>query len=146
MAEKTLQNYSNHVRFHPPFHFFVAPGGFVLLILTIVNVVRHYRQLDAWILLLIGILFPITVFLTRSNPLRVQDRLIRLEERLRLEALLSAELSSRIAELTESQLVALRFASDQELPVLVANVLAAKMPAKDIKKAIVTWRADTFRV
>jgi hypothetical protein len=118
----------------------------VLLVLTIVNVVRHYHRLDAWILLLIGMLFPLAVLLTRTNPLRAQDRLIRLEERLRLQALLSAELSSRIPELTESQLIALRFASDGELPGLVAKVVASKMPAKDIKKAIVTWRADTFRV
>jgi len=118
----------------------------VLLILTIINVVRRYHQLNAWILLLIGVLFLVAVFLTRTNALRVQDRLIRLEERLRLQALLSGELSSRIGELTESQLIALRFASDQELSSLVAKVLAAKMPAKDIKQAIVTWRADTFRV
>jgi hypothetical protein len=146
MAEKTPQTFGNHVRFHPPFHFFLIPGSLVLLVLTIVNVVRHYHRLDAWILLLIGMLFPLAVLLTRTNPLRAQDRLIRLEERLRLQALLSAELSSRIPELTESQLIALRFASDGELPGLVAKVVASKMPAKDIKKAIVTWRADTFRV
>jgi hypothetical protein len=146
MAENVPQTYANHARFHPPFHFFLAPGSILLLILGIVNVVRHYRRLDAWMLLLMGILFLAAVFLIRLNPLRVQDRLIRLEERLRLEALLSAELSARIGELTESQLVALRFASDAELPVLVAQVLAAKTPARDIKKAIVTWRGDTFRV
>jgi hypothetical protein len=84
--------------------------------------------------------------LIRTNALRVQDRLIRLEERLRLEALLSAQLSARLGELSESQLIALRFASDDELPALVAKVLSAKMASKDIKQAIVTWRADTFRV
>jgi len=146
MAEKTPQTFANHTRFHPPFHFFLGPGSFVLLILTVVNVVQHYRQLEAWILLLIGILFLVAVFLIRLNPLRAQDRLIRLEERLRLQALLSPELTRRIGELTESQLIALRFASDQELPALVAKVLAARMQSKDIKKAIVTWRADTFRV
>jgi hypothetical protein len=93
-----------------------------------------------------GILFFVAVFLIRINPLRAQDRLIRLEERLRLQALLSAELRARVGDLTESQLIALRFASDNELPVLVAKVLAANMQSKDIKKAIVTWRADTFRV
>jgi hypothetical protein len=118
----------------------------LLLILGIINVVHHYRRLDAWMLLLIGILFFVAAFLVRTNPLRVQDRLIRLEERLRLQALLSAELSSRIGELSESQLVALRFASDQEVAALVGRVLATNMPAKDIKKGIVTWRADTFRV
>jgi hypothetical protein len=146
MAEKLPQTFANHTRFHPPFHYFLAPGGLVLLILTIVNVVRRYHQLNAWILLLIGILFPVAALLIRTNALRVQDRLIRLEERLRLQSLLSADLSSRIGELTESQLIALRFASDQELAPLVARVLAAKMPSKDIKQAIVTWRADTFRV
>jgi hypothetical protein len=145
MAE-TLQSYHNHARTHPPFHFFLLPGALVLLILTVTNVVRHPRNLNPWILLLIGILFPVAVFLIRTNSLRVQDRLIRLEERLRLQALLSADLSARIGELTESQLIALRFASDDELPALVPKVLAAKMQAGDIKKAIVTWRADLFRV
>ncbi len=146
MAENVPQNYANHERYHPPFHFVLLPGALVLLLLSIVNVVRHYHQLNAWILLLIGLLFPLAAFLLRTNALRVQDRLIRLEERLRLQALLSAELSTRIGELTESQLIALRFASDKELPALVAKVLAANMESRDIKKAIVTWRADTFRV
>jgi hypothetical protein len=146
MAEKLPQSYANHVRFHPPFHFVLIPGILLLLILGIINVVHHYRRLYAWMLLLIGILFFVAAFLVRTNPLRVQDRLIRLEERLRLQALLSAELSSRIGELSESQLVALRFASDQEVAALVGRVLATNMPAKDIKKGIVTWRADTFRV
>ena len=146
MAEKTPQTYANHARLHPPFHFFLGPGSFVLLILTIINVVRHFGQLEAWILLLIGILFPVAVLLIRLNPLRVQDRLIRLEEWLRLEALLSPELGARLDELNESQLIALRFASDEEVPALVAKVLAAKMQPKEIKQAIVTWRADTFRV
>lgn len=146
MAENTDQSYAHHTRNHPPFHFYLLPGTLLLLILTVVNAVRHYQQLDAWILLLIGILFPVAVLLIRVNPLRAQDRLIRLEERLRLQALLSAELTARIGELTESQLIALRFASDAELPTLVPKVLATSMQSKDIKKAIVSWRADTFRV
>jgi hypothetical protein len=146
MAEKMPQTFANHARLHPPFHFFLAPGSIVLLILTIINVIYHFRRLDAWILLLMGMLFFVAVFLLRLNPLRAQDRVIRLEERLRLQALMSAELSSRINDLTESQLIALRFASDNELPGLVAKVMAEKMQSKDIKKAIVTWRADNFRV
>ena len=146
MAEKIPQTYANHTRMHPPFHFLLAPGSIVLLILTIVNVFRHYGQLDAWILLLIGVLFEVAVVLIRANALRVQDRVIRLEERMRLEAVLSAGFVPRIGELTEAQLIALRFASDSELPALVEKVLTTKMPARDIKKAIVTWRADIFRV
>jgi len=146
MAEKPAQTFANHTRMHPPFHFFLGPGAFILLILTVVNVVRNYQRLDSWILLLIGILFLTAVFLIRLNPLRVQDRLIRLEERLRLQQLLPAELSARIGELTERQLIALRFASDEEVPALVAKILPSKMQPSDIKKAIVVWRADTFRV
>ena len=146
MADQVPQTYANHVRFHPPFHFFLAPGSILLLILTIVNVIRHVPRLDSWILLLMGVLFFVAVFLIRVNPLRVQDRVIRLEERMRLHALLDAELSRRIPDLSEAQLVALRFASDQELPALVAKVLGAQMSARDIKKAVVSWRADTFRV
>ena len=146
MAEKVPQTYANHVRLHPPFHFFLMPGSVVLLALTVANVVRHPHRLDSWILLLIGILFPFAVFHIRLYSLRVQDRVIRLEERLRLRALLPAELSARIPELTERQLIGLRFASDEELPALVATVLASNLKAPDIKKAIVTWRADIFRV
>ena len=147
MADKTTQSFANHTRFHPPFHFFLAPGGIVLLILTIVNVVNHSGRLDAWILLLMAVLFFVAVFLIRINPLHVQDRLIRLEERLRLQALCPPAVAARIGDFTEGQLVALRFASDQELPTLAARVLAGNPAApKEIKQAIVAWRADTFRV
>lgn len=146
MAENTPQTFANHARLHPPFHFFLAPGGIVLVILTVVNVVRNYQRLDSWILLLTAVLFFVAVFLIRLNPLRAQDRLIRLEERMRLGALAPPEFQPRIADLSEAQLIALRFASDQELPTLAARALAENMKGKEIKQAIVTWRADSFRV
>jgi len=146
MVEKIPQTYANHTRLHPLFHFFLAPGALILLILTIINVFQHYPRMDAWILLVMAVLFFTALYLVRSYPLRAQDRIIRLEERQRLEALLSAEFVPRIRELTEAQLIALRFASDSELPALVDKVLTTKMPARDIKKAIVIWRPDTFRV
>lgn len=146
MAEKVPQTYANHVRFHPLFHFFLAPGSLALIVLTAINVFRHSSQLDAWILLLFAILFFAALFLVRSYPIKAQDRIIRLEERLRLQSVLSAALAQRIPELTEAQLIALRFAPDSELPALVEKALAGKMPAGEIKKAIVAWRADTFRV
>ena len=146
MAENASQSFQNHVRLHPPFHFFLIPAALILLILTIVNVVRHSGELAAWILLLVGVMMPVAVVLIRINPLRVQDRLIRLEERLRLASLLQEPLRSQIGSLSEQQLVALRFASDGELRGLVEKALQTKMPPGDIKKAIVTWRADTFRV
>jgi hypothetical protein len=146
MAERVPQTYANHVRLHPPFHFFLLPAALVLLILTIVNVVRHYDLLEAWILLLIGVMAPVAILLIRINPLRVQDRLIRLEEQLRLEELLKEPLKSRVGELNESQLVALRFASDGEMASLVEKTLRDKLKSSEIKKAVVSWRADLFRV
>ena len=146
MAEKVPQTYANHVRLHPPFHFFLMPASLLLLILSIVNVVRHFGLLESWILLLIGVMAPVAVLLIRINPLRVQDRVIRLEEQLRLQSLLNEPLKSRIGELNESQLVALRFASNAEVAGLVEKALNAKMKSADIKKAVVSWRADVFRV
>lgn len=146
MTDNLPQTYANHVRLHAPFHFFLLPGTAILLILTIVNVVKHAAELNAWILLLIGVLSPIAVLLIRINPLRAQDRVIRLEERMRLSSVLPDALRSRIDELTEQQLIALRFASDSELPGLVEKALRDKMRPGEIKKAVVSWRADVFRV
>ena len=146
MGEKVPQTYASHERLHAPFHFFLIPSALVLLTLSIVNVVRHPDLLESWILLLIGLMAPVAVLLIRLNPLRVQDRVIRLEERLRLASLLSEPLKSRIGELTESQLVALRFASDREVEGLVAKALDEKMTSAEIKKAVLNWRADVFRV
>jgi len=92
MAEKVPQTYANHVRMHPPFHFFLMPGTLVLLVLTVINIIKHHEALEDWILLLIGVLAPVAVLLIRINPLRAQDRLIRLEERMRLERLLNEPL------------------------------------------------------
>src|SRR5260370_35409037 len=119
MAEKLPQTHANHVRWHPPFHFFLMPCAIAVLIMSIVNVVKHYDVLEAWILLLLGIMTPVAVLLVRVNPLKAQDRLIRLEERMRLESLLNEPLRSRIGELRECQLVCLRFESDAEVTVLV---------------------------
>jgi hypothetical protein len=82
----------------------------------------------------------------RLYALKNQDRIIRLEERLRLQRLLPEQLQARIDELTEPQLVGLRFASDAELPGLVEKTLGGKWGAKEIKQAIQIWRADYWRV
>jgi hypothetical protein len=146
MAEKIQQNYANHTRTHPPFHFFLLPATLVLLVLVIVNAVRHPDVLVSWILVLIGLMAAVFIPLIRTNPLKVQDRLICLEERLRFEALLPEKLKPRAEGLTEAQIVALRFASDAELPGLVEKAVGSNLKPGDIKKAIVSWRADTFRV
>jgi hypothetical protein len=144
--ERMPQNLANHVKFDPPFHFVFLPVILVTLILTITNVVRHYESLVPWILLLLTVGVTLAGFKARIYALKVQDRLIRLEERLRLQGLLSEPVRSRIGELTESQLVAMRFASDSECPGLMEKALSQKLSTSDIKKSIVNWRADYFRV
>jgi hypothetical protein len=146
MAEKVPQTLANHVRWQPPLHFFVIPVTFAALILAIINVVRHYDSTAAWALTLLALAALVVAPLTRINALKAQDRLIRLEERMRLASVLNEPLKSQIGQLTEGQLIALRFCPDAELPGLVAKALQSKLSGRDIKKSIVHWRADEFRV
>lgn len=145
MAE-TPQTYANHTRWHPPFHFFLVP---LLLINFIYAAVQLYRFRDfehVWLLVLAVALLTLN-FLSRLNALRVQDRLIRLEERVRYRQVLPAPLAARAVDLPLRQIVALRFASDEELPGLVQQVLDGKLTKGDeIKRAVRQWRADTLRV
>jgi Family of unknown function (DUF6526) len=143
--EKKPQTYANHARFDPPFHFFVLP---VVLITTIAIIVRAVREPSLWSVWLVVVAFAgmVAVFKIRLNPLKVQDRVIRLEERLRMMALLPEATRSRIGELTDGQFVGLRFASDEELPALVKRALDEKLSRKEIKKAVTNWRPDYSRV
>jgi hypothetical protein len=145
MAGKVPQSFANHTRFDPPFHFFVLPVFATTVILTIVHLVKH-PSLDAAWLVVFTIAATTAVLRSRMYALRVQDRIIRLEERLRLAILLDKPLRARMTELSESQLVGLRFASDAELPALAARALAEKLSRNDIKKAITQWRPDEWRV
>jgi hypothetical protein len=145
MADGVPQNFSNHKRLDPLFHFFILPVFAITVIVAIVHLVRRPGLHSAWLVVfIIAALF--AVFKIRLYALKVQDRVIRLEERLRLASLLDAALRPRIAEFTESQLVALRFASDAELPALAARALNEKLSALDIKKAVQQWRPDYWRV
>lgn len=142
MAE---QSFKNHTKWDPLFHFFLAP----LLLGTIIFSIKHAwaypNGVTLWLMLLSVGLF-VWLFKTRIYSLAVQDRLIRLEERLRMEKLLPPELMSRFGELTVGQLVALRFASDDELAALTRRVLDERLDSKQIKAAIVTWRPDHQRI
>jgi len=145
MANATPQNLSTHVRYDPPFHFFLIPVFAITMVGMLVVAFRHPGVHSAW-MVIVAIALVVLVFKTRLYALKVQTRVIRLEERLRLSTLLAEPLRSRISQLTESQLVALRFASDGEIPALVSETLTKNLSNADIKKQIKNWRPDEFRV
>jgi hypothetical protein len=145
MDNTTAQSFSHHSRRHLPFHFFLIPVLLTNLVITIVYLIRHPSLQAGWLVIL-SVAILVLAFLVRINPLKVQDRLIRLEEQLRLSAVLTEPLRARIPELTEKQLIALRFASDAEIPRLVEETLQTNLGPKDIKKRIEQWRPDYFRV
>ena len=145
MADSKQQSLANHTRFDPMFHFFLVPVFLATLIVTIVHLVRHPGlHAGGMVVVALGLLG--TVGMIRGYSLKVQDRVIRLEERLRLATLLGEPTRSRIGELTVSQLVALRFAADGEVAGLATRALNEKLSNKEIKAAIQNWRADYFRV
>ena len=143
MAE---QRFANHTKVFPPFHFFVLP---VLL----VNLgVQIYWLKVFWITFsgVFGVLLALALLVgflsARMFALSVQDRVIRLEERLRYQRLLPTDLQPRIDEFTVAQLVSLRFASDTELPALARKVLDEKMQErKAIKRLVKNWKPDYLR-
>ena len=143
MAEP--QSFKNHAMFDPPFHFFLLPVGMGALIWSIFEVVRHPSWMTGLHVLAIFWLV-LLAFKTRVYALKVQDRVIRLEERLRLAQVLPAAQQARIPELTVDQLIGLRFASDAELPDLVEKTLTGNWKRKQIKEAVKDWRADNWRV
>ena len=152
MAEKTPQTFANHTRFDPPFHFFIVPVMALGVVFAFIHFFAHLSHADfrdnfhAILLILLSLALLTWVFKTRLYSLRVQDRVIRLEERLRLVQLLPEPSRARIPELTEGQLIALRFASDAEVPALTQRALNEKLSRKQIKQAIQNWRPDYWRV
>ncbi len=144
MADRE-QSFKSHTRWLPPFHFFVIP----VLLLNLLNEIRHVvlspNRHTIWMLIVAAALLTLG-FLSRIQALTVQDRVIRLEERLRMRQLLPSELHQHIDALTPRQMVALRFASDAELADVVREVVGGKLASsKDIKMRVKTWRADWFR-
>jgi Family of unknown function (DUF6526) len=146
VAETKQQSFTNHSRFDPLYHFFIAPVALVNLVLNIRRLIVSPSMHTAWLVVLGCAVFA-AVYRLRTYPLKVQDRVIRLEERLRLEALLSDPAArAKVLELTVGQLVALRFASNEELPALADQALSNHLVPKEIKQNIRNWRADHFRV
>jgi hypothetical protein len=143
--DPSSQNFSNHTRFDPMFHFFSLPVAFISVIVAAVHAYHVPTLMSAWFIV-IAIAALVAVLKIRFYALSVQDRVIRLEERVRLSSVLQEPLRSRIGELSDSQLIGLRFASDAELPALFQRALTENLSRADIKKSVTNWRADSARV
>jgi Family of unknown function (DUF6526) len=142
------QSLKNHTRYHPPFHFVIIPLLLLNLIFSIYITVHNwpgYQHTHLWNIVM-AIVFLLMAGNARESAMKAQDRVIRLEERLRLHALLPEADRAHINELTTRQLIALRFASDDELPALAHQALTKNMEPKAIKQAIVKWRGDHHRI
>ncbi len=142
------QSAQSHAMWDPMYHFVIAPLLLLNFVFAFILYSRHHvahRDVAIWWIVL-SLVFVLLSVKTRVYALRNQDRLIRLEERLRLTALLPAAEHASLHTLTTSQLIALRFASDAELPSLARRAGAENLTAKQIKEAIQTWRPDRSRV
>ncbi|HEX8499789.1 MAG TPA: DUF6526 family protein [Pyrinomonadaceae bacterium] len=140
------QSYDNHTRWHPPFHFFAMPVIVTNVVVAAVQLFRDPGLDTGWWLVVSAALAVVSAY-SRLNPLKAQDRVIRLEESLRYYQLLPEDLAQRAASLTLAQTLALRFASDEELERVVRLVLDGRVSRPDdIKRSITSWRADTMRI
>jgi hypothetical protein len=145
MANQKAQSFGNHTRVVPPYHMFVF-GVFLVNFVGRLVQLRYGITYASVMNVLMGAAFILLFFYARTFVLTVQDRVIRLEMRLRLERLLPPELRSRVSEFTVAQLISLRFAGDDELPVLARQVLEEKLSdRKTIKRRIKNWQADFLR-
>jgi hypothetical protein len=145
MSESEIQSLKNHGRIDPWFHivpFFVLIAN---LVVSIFFVVHHLSFFSAWLVFLSVVVF-VPYFKVRIYPLKVQDRVIRLEERIRLQALAPSEWHTQIYRLSEDQLIGLRFAADDEVVELAKQALEHNLNRKQIKERIKDWRPDNWRV
>jgi hypothetical protein len=145
MADQA-QELGTHRRWVPAWHFFTVPVLVGNVVVVVVRFVRDPTINNGW-LFLVALALLIGIVLSRNMPLRAQDRIIRLEERIRLQRVLPADLRGRIDDLTIDQLIGLRFAPDDEVPELARRALSGDLKTRtDIKRAIKGWRADHMRV
>lgn len=139
------QNYANHKRFFPLFHYVALPILLVNVLLAVMHAISRPTAWNAWLVVLsIGLFAGLVT--SRASALLVQNRLIGLEMRLRLATTLPPELRARIPELQLRHLIGLRFASDAELPALVGRCLSGELTTADsVKRAVQDWRPDYIR-
>ncbi len=145
MAEAAVQDFKSHRRWDPWYHFFAAP---VLGIAFFVQLWHAFKEPSGWTIweAVVAAALAVLALKARTFALKVQDRIIRLEERLRLGALLAEPLRSRVGSLTDQQLIGLRFASDAEVAGLVQAALDEDLSGEAIKKRVTSWRPDFSRV
>jgi len=142
----TAQTYANHTRWHPPFHFFVLPVMIINVVWSIVYFFISPGWNRGWAIV-VSLALLVLASVARTNALRAQDRIIRLEEQIRYQQILSDDCAQQARSLTIDQIIALRFAPDEEVEALVRGVLEGRLKkSADIKRAVNTWRADHLRV
>jgi hypothetical protein len=142
------QNFKNHTRWDPIYHFFVLPVLLLNIIATGMWYGHHrfqHMHSGMWLILVSIVLF-IAALKIRTYVVKLQDRIIRLEERTRLAAQVTPSELIELESLTNDQLIALRFASNPELPDLARRAVREKLNRKQIKESIISWRADNDRV
>ncbi|MDQ1910112.1 DUF6526 family protein [Paenibacillus sp. GD4] len=141
------QSYANHRQIVPVVHYFLMPLGLIVAIASLVYALGSLRSgdrlLEPLVIVGLSVMVMLLIPLSRSFGVKVQDRLIRTEENLRYFRLTGQWLDSRI---TLKQLIALRFASDQEFPALCDKAVKEQLSPGDIKKLIKSWRGDYYRV
>jgi uncharacterized protein DUF6526 len=140
------QSFHSHAKWMPPFHFFVLPVLLINLGFSIYWCVKSWITVSGVLSVAVAAALVVGMVTARAMAMKVQDRVIRIEERIRFERVLPADMHARIGEFTIDQLVALRFASNAELPELARKVLEEKVKdRKAIKQMIKTWRPDFAR-
>jgi hypothetical protein len=145
MSDSAPQSFKKHGRLDPQYHMVAFAVLIVNLVMAFLYLAKHVSVFSEWLVILAIAVF-IPFFKLRTYPLKVQDRIIRLEERLRLQALAPSEWHTQIYRLTEDQLIGLRFAADDEVVELAKLALEHNFNRKQIKERIKEWRPDNWRV
>lgn len=145
MSNQQGQSFKKHGRFDPPYHFFLTFIFIANVVIATIYAV-HHSCFDSWWLVVLSVAAVVALLRMRQYPLKVQDRVIRLEERLRLQALAPQQWHAQIYRLTEDQLIGLRFAADDEVVELAKQALEHNWNRKQIKERIKSWRPDYWRV
>ena len=142
---KAPQSLKSHARFDPLYHFFITAVFLANLVYAFIHEM-HFRTISSAWYLVLSVCVIVPILRLRTYPIKIQDRVIRLEERLRLQALAPADWHAQIYRLSEDQLIGLRFAADDEVVELAKQALEHNLNRKQIKERIKSWREDNWRI